>query len=382
MKQVPMGIAMVLGDCLFQLGSITIRAAYHFNKNHQRQSLGSISIPDDINSDEKTSLSYDDRRRNKIFLDEGLPDYVAVAGYIFFSAVSAIFVPQIFPQIRYYHVALLYAVAPIMAFCNSYASGLCDWSLASVYGKLAIFIVGAWVGEAAGGTIAGLAACGVMLMIIGNAAELMHDFKTGYLTLTSPVSMFISQAIGTSIGCLINPLVFLCLEKFVGKEHLGEAGSVFSAPLATAYRGLAVLSVKGLKILPKHSMMFCIAFFFGAFFLDCLAAIAKAKKWKVKSYIPNAMAMAIPFLIGPNIAIDMAMGSLLLVIWKKTNKKSANMLSVVVASGLICGDGLFALPSALLSIFQIEPPICMKFLSNYQTEEMQDHFIPKLATSS
>jgi OPT family oligopeptide transporter len=382
MKQVPMGIAMVLGDCLFQLGSITIRATYHFNKNRQKQSLGGTNTPDDRNSDEQTSLSYDDRRRNKIFLDEGLPDYVAVAGYIFFSTVSAIFVPRIFPQIRYYHVALLYAVAPIMAFCNSYASGLCDWSLASVYGKLAIFIVGAWVGEAAGGTIAGLAACGVMLMIIGNAAELMHDFKTGYLTLTSPLSMFVSQAIGTSLGCLINPLVFLCFEKFVGKDHLGEAGSVFSAPLATAYRGLAVLSVEGIKILPKHSMMFCIAFFFGAFFLDCLAAIAKRKKWKVKSYIPNAMAMAIPFLIGPNIAIDMAMGSLLLVIWKKADKKSANMLSVVVASGLICGDGLFALPSAILSIFQIEPPICMKFLSNYQTEEMQDHFLPKLATSS
>uniref|UniRef100_A0ACD5VFK3 Uncharacterized protein n=1 Tax=Avena sativa TaxID=4498 RepID=A0ACD5VFK3_AVESA len=380
--KVPMGIAMVLGDCLFQLGSISIRAAYHFNKNRKELSLAGTNIADDGNSDEQAPLSYDDRRRNKIFLEEGMPDYVAVAGYVFFSAVSAIFVPRIFPQIRYYHVALLYAVAPIMAFCNSYASGLCDWSLASVYGKLAIFIVGAWVGEASGGTIAGLAACGVMLMIIGNAAELMHDFKTGYLTLTSPLSMFISQAIGTSLGCLINPLVFLCFEKFVGKGHLGEVGSAFSAPLATAYRGLAVLSVEGVKILPKHSMMFCIAFFFGAFFLDCLAAIAKAKKWKIKSYIPNAMAMAIPFLIGPNIAVDMAMGSLLLVIWKKTNKKSANMLSVVVASGLICGDGLFALPSAILSIFQIEPPICMKFLSNYQTEEMQDHFLPKLASAS
>ncbi|KQK03501.1 hypothetical protein BRADI_2g08267v3 [Brachypodium distachyon] len=380
--KVPMGIAMVLGDCLFQLGAITIRAANHFHKNRQEQKLSGASMPDDRNSDEQTSLSYDDCRRSKIFLNEGMPDHVAIAGYILFAAISTIFVPCIFPQIGYYHVVFLYTVAPILAFCNSYASGLCDWSLASVYAKLAIFIVGAWVGEASGGAIAGLAACGVMLMIIGNAAELMHDFKTGYLTLTSPLSMFISQAIGTLLGCLINPLVFMSFQKLVGKEHLGEAGSVFSAPLATAYRGLAVLSVEGIKILPKHSTKFCVAFFFVAFCLDCLTAVAKAKKWKVKKIIPNAMALAIPFLIGPNIAIDMAMGSLLLVIWKKADKKNASTLAVVVASGLICGDGLWALPSAILSIFQIEPPICMKFLSSYQTEEMQEHFLPKLATSS
>ncbi|KAM3329633.1 hypothetical protein ACQJBY_026586 [Aegilops geniculata] len=379
--KVPMGISMVLGDCLFQLGSITIRAANHFHKNRQQRNPGGTNIPADGNSDIQTALSYDERRRNKIFLNEGLPGYVSVAGYILFAAASAIFVPRIFPQMRYYHVAILYAVAPILAFCNSYASGLCDWSLASVYAKLAIFLVGAWVGEASGGAIAGLAACGVMLMIIGNAAELMHDFKTGYLTLTSPLSMFISQVIGTALGCLINPLAFLSFEKLVGKEHLGEAGSVFSAPLATAYRGLAVLSVEGTKILPKHSIEFCVAFFLMAFCLDCLSAVAKAKKWKASNYIPNAMAMAIPFLIAPNIAIDMALGSLLLVIWKKTDKKNANMLAVVVASGLICGDGLWALPSALLSIFQIEPPICMKFLSRHQTEVMREHFLPKVTTS-
>ncbi|XBI17085.1 hypothetical protein VPH35_059211 [Triticum aestivum] len=379
--KVPMGISMVLGDCLFQLGSITIRAANHFHKNRQQRNPGGTNIPADGNSDKQTALSYDEHRRNKIFLNEGLSGYVSVAGYILFAAVSAIFVPRIFPQIRYYHVALLYAVAPILAFCNSYASGLCDWSLAPVYAKLAIFLVGAWVGEASGGAIAGLAACGVMLMIIGNAAELMHDFKTGYLTLTSPLSMFISQAIGTALGCLINPLVFLSFEKLVGKEHLGEAGSAFSAPLATAYRGLAVLSVEGTKILPKHSIEFCVAFFLMAFCLDCLSAVAKAKKWKASNYIPNAMAMAIPFLIAPNIAIDMALGSLLLVIWKKTDKKNANMLAVVVASGLICGDGLWALPSALLSFFQIEPPICMKFLSSHQTKLMREQFLPKVTTS-
>lgn len=249
------------------------------------------------------------------------------------------------------------------------------------YGKLAIFVVGAWVGKASGGAIAGLAACGVMLMIIGDAAELMQDFKTGYLALTSPLSMFISQAVGTTLGCLINPFVFLSFQKLVGKEHLGETGSAYPAPMAVAYRAIAVLSVEGIDTLPRHSLKLCGACFLAVLCLDCLATTAKAKNWRVKGYIPNPMAMAIPFFVGPTFAIDMCVGSLILLIWKRADRQGATMFAIVVASGLICGDGLWVLPSSLLSIFKVQPPICMKYLSSYQSEQMDQHFLPNLATS-
>uniref|UniRef100_A0A6N2M4Z3 Uncharacterized protein n=1 Tax=Salix viminalis TaxID=40686 RepID=A0A6N2M4Z3_SALVM len=34
-----------------------------------------------------------------------------------------------------------------------------------------------------------------------------------------------------------------------------------------------------------------------------------------------------------------------------------------VASGLICGEGLWTLPEAVLALAQVKPPICMKFPS-------------------
>jgi uncharacterized oligopeptide transporter (OPT) family protein len=118
-----------------------------------------------------------------------------------------------------------------------------------------------------------------------------------------------------------------------------------------------------------------------ALLVDGLAAAAAANKWRINGYIPNIMAMTIPFFVGPTFTIDMCLGSLILIFWRRADKQSANLLSIVVASGLICGDGLWTLPSSLLAMFKVQPPICMKFLTAYQNEEMQRHFVPNLTTS-
>uniref|UniRef100_A0A0E0JG57 Metal-nicotianamine transporter n=1 Tax=Oryza punctata TaxID=4537 RepID=A0A0E0JG57_ORYPU len=382
---VPMGVAMVLGDCLFQLGAISVKAAQHYRKGRQEQKLAVDGAADDgvgggcgpDDDEHKWHAKYDERRRNQVFLNDGIPDHFAVAGYVALAALSTALVPRIFPQIRYHHVAVCYAVAPLLAFCNSYTSGLMDWSLATVYGKLAIFVVGASVGAASGGVIAGLAACGVMMVVIGDAAELMHDFKTAYLTLTSPVSMFASQAIGTALGCVVNPGVFLTFQWLAGADHpLGDSGSTYMAPMAIAYRGIAVLSVEGVGTLPRHSITLCATCFAVAVFLDTAGAVARAMRWRVGGWVPNPMAMAIPFFVGPTFAIDMCVGSLLLMAWRRVDKQGAATLAVVVASGLICGEGLWTLPSAVLAMLKVQPPICMKFLSRYQSQQMWQHFVP------
>jgi hypothetical protein len=35
-----------------------------------------------------------------------------------------------------------------------------------------------------------------------------------------------------------------------------------------------------------------------------------------------------------------------------------------VASGLICGEGLWTLPAAILALAKIKPPICMNFVAS------------------
>jgi uncharacterized oligopeptide transporter (OPT) family protein len=47
-----------------------------------------------------------------------------------------------------------------------------------------------------------------MIGIVSTASDLTQDFKTGYMTLASPRSMFVSQVIGTAMGCVVAPSVF------------------------------------------------------------------------------------------------------------------------------------------------------------------------------
>ncbi|CAA2960921.1 probable metal-nicotianamine transporter YSL7 [Olea europaea subsp. europaea] len=67
-----------------------------------------------------------------------------------------------FPPHKWYYIVIIYIFAPPLAFCNAYGCGLTDWSLAITYGKLAIFVIGAWAGASHGGVLAGLADCGVI----------------------------------------------------------------------------------------------------------------------------------------------------------------------------------------------------------------------------
>jgi hypothetical protein len=45
----------------------------------------------------------------------------------------------------------------------------------------------------------------------------------------------------------------------------------------------------------------------------------------------------------------------------------------VFASGLICGDGLFSIPYALLTRYDVTPPMCVKFISRVQNKMLDDY---------
>lgn len=301
--------------------------------------------------------SFDDKRRNELFLKDQIPKTVAFGGYAVVAAITTVCLPFIIPQLKWYYILVAYIFAPVLAFCNAYGSGLTDWSLATTYGKLAIFVFGAWAGASHGGVLAGLAACGVMMSIVGTASDLMQDFKTGYLTLASPRSMFVSQVIGTAMGCVIAPCVFWLFYK---SFNIGASDGAYPAPYTIMYRNMAILGVDGLSSLPKHCLTLCYISFAAAFAINLIKDLVPKK---VAKFIPIPMAVAIPFYLGPYPAIDMFIGSVILFFWERMNKAEAQAFGPAVASGLMCGDGLWALPQAVLSLANVSPPICMKFLS-------------------
>ncbi|KAH9685656.1 metal-nicotianamine transporter YSL3 [Citrus sinensis] len=308
-------IALILGDGLYNF----LKVAYFTGKNIQAARTRNNNI--NTTSDNQNSQSLHDLQRNEIFIRESIPLWLACVGYIIFSIISIIIIPLMFLQLKWYFVVVAYLLAPILSFCNAYGAGLTDMNMAYNYGKVALFVLAALSGKE-NGVVAGLVGCGLIKSIVSISSDLMHDFKTGHLTLTSPRSMLLSQAIGTAIGCVVAPLSFFL---FYRAFDVGNPDREYKAPYAIVYRNM---------------------------------------QFSVFKASPRCLGIACSFVMGAYFAIDMCVGSLIVFVWQKLNKKKADLMIPAVASGLICGDGLWILPSSILALAKIRPPICMKFLAS------------------
>ncbi|XXG49826.1 hypothetical protein AAC387_Pa02g3891 [Persea americana] len=346
-------ISLILGDGLYNLIKIIVMTVKEIS-NARTTKQSNLPVFNEFQDGESSKLAMEEKLKDVTFLKDSIPTWFAISGYVGLAAISTATIPIIFPPVGWYFVLASYIVAPALAFCNSYGCGLTDWNLASTYGKIGLFIFASLIGKN-GGVIAGLAACGVMMSIVSTAADLMQDFKTGYLTLSSAMSMFVSQLVGTGMGCVIAPLTFWL---YWTAFDIGSPDGPYKAPYAIIFREMAILGVEGFSALPKHCMAICCVFFVAALVINLFRDVTPKK---VSQFIPIPMAMAIPFYIGAYFAIDMFVGTVILFIWERMNRKEAEDYAGAVASGLICGDGIWTIPSAILSIFKINPPICMYF---------------------
>ncbi|XP_047311067.1 metal-nicotianamine transporter YSL3-like [Impatiens glandulifera] len=344
-------IALILGDGLYNFIKILFFTCRSIYGQLKKRKLRTFPV------EEEEYASQTDLPRNEAFIREGIPLWVACTGYLVFSIISIMVIPQMFPVLKWYYVVITYLIAPSLSFCNAYGTGLTDMNMSYNYGKVALFVLSAMVGKESGGVVAGLIGCGLIKSMVSISSDLMHDLKTAHLTLTSPRSMLISQAIGTAIGCIVAPLTFFLFYKAF---DVGNPDGEYKAPYALIYRNMAILGVEGFSALPTHCLQLCYGFFGFAVLANLIRDLGPMK---VRELVPLPMAMAVPFLVGAYFAIDMCVGSLVVFILNRLNRTKAASMIPAIASGLICGDGLWILPSSVLALAGVKPPICMKFWS-------------------
>uniref|UniRef100_A0A2P2PMY8 Oligopeptide transporter n=1 Tax=Rhizophora mucronata TaxID=61149 RepID=A0A2P2PMY8_RHIMU len=340
-------VALILGDGLYNFIKIMSLTLINIHGKIRKKNHNS-----DANEQDKP---LEDLKQNELFLRETIPMWIGVVGYIVFAILSIIVVPIIFPQLKWYYVVVAYILAPSLAFCNAYGAGLTDMNMAYNYGKVALFVLAALSGKE-DGVVAALAGCGIIKSVVSVACILMQDFKTAHLTCTSPRAMFLSQVIGTTIGCMVTPLSFFL---YYRAFDIGNPNGEFKAPYALIYRNMAILGVEGFSALPHHCLQLCYGFFAFAVAVNLVRDISPKN---VGQWLPLPMVMAVPFLVGAYFAFDMCIGSLIVFAWQKVNTKKAEVMVPAVASGLICGEGLWTLPAAILALAKIKPPICMQFV--------------------
>ncbi|XP_062226299.1 probable metal-nicotianamine transporter YSL16 [Phragmites australis] len=339
-------IALLMGDGLYNFVKVIAVTVKSIGERSNRRSLNRVVDAD--------TMALDDMQRNEVFNSDNIPTWLAYTCYAVLSVIAVITIPFMFRQVKWYYVIVAYVLAPALGFCNAYGTGLTDMNMGYNYGKIALFVFAAWAGKD-NGVIAGLVGCGLVKQVVLISADLMHDFKTAHLTLTSPRSMLVGQAIGTLMGCIIAPLTFFLFYKAF---DVGNPDGYWKAPYALIYRNMAILGVEGFSALPRHCLQLCAVFFAFAVLANLARDLLPRRYGR---FVPLPMAMAVPFLVGASFAIDMCVGSLVVFAWHKLDNKKAALLLPAVASGLICGDGIWTFPSSLLALAKVKPPICMKF---------------------
>ncbi|CAL5430085.1 unnamed protein product [Camellia sinensis] len=346
-----LSIALLLGDGIYNFIKVICITFLSIHGRLKQKNLKSAA------EEESSVKSLDILKQNEVFIRESIPLWVGASGYILFTVISVIVIPFIFPEVKWYYVIMSYLLAPSLAFCNAYGAGLTDINMSYNYGKVGLFALAALAGKQHG-VVAGLAGCGLMKSVISVSCILMQDLKTGHLTLTSPRTMLVSQAIGTAIGCVVSPLCFLLFYKAF---DVGNPNGEYKAPYAVIYRNIAILGVQGFSALPYHCLQLCYGFFAFAVGINLVKDVSPPR---IGKWMPLPMAMAVPFLVGAYFSIDMCVGTLIVFVWHKLNPKKAELMVPVVASGLICGEGLWTLPASILSLAGVNPPMCMKFLAS------------------
>ncbi|TVU46840.1 hypothetical protein EJB05_06411, partial [Eragrostis curvula] len=341
-------IALIMGDGIYHFVKVLGVTVMSLHQRSKRRQNKHREASDD------NGVAIDDLMHDDAFNRDTIPAWLAYTGYALLSVVAVVAIPMMFRQVRWYYVILAYALAPVLGFSNSYGTGLTDINMAYNYGKVALFIFAAWAGRD-DGVVAGLVVCGLVKLLVLMSADLMHDFKTAHLTLTSPRSMLAAQAIGTAMGCVLSPLTFFL---FYRAFDVGNPDGYYKVPYALIYRNMAILGVQGFSALPRHCLSLSVGFFTFAVLTNVLRDVLPTQYGR---FVPLPTAMAMPFLVGANFAIDMVIGSVVVFAWNRVNAKEAALLIPAVASGLICGDGIWTFPSSLLSLAKIKPPICLKF---------------------
>lgn len=303
-----------------------------------------------------TGSALETRVRDHVFLSDTIPPWISAAGYVSLGVLGAAVIPMCFAAVRWYHVVIGFLMAPLMSLPVSFGMGLTDWDVSSTFSKLAIFLYAAYVGVQAGGVITGLAMAGVFLSATSTSATLMQDFKTGYLCKCAPRAMFIAQLAGATAGALLAPLTFAM---FWATGKVADPNGPYPAPYAGIFRAMAIFGTRGISVLPRYCGWLMLAFFIGALLLNLARDLLPPR---VGRYIPLALAMAIPGILGAYLGIAMALGSLVVWLWEwRAGAEAAELYAPAVASGLIVGDGIFSIPLSLAGMLGVSAPLCMAF---------------------
>ena len=177
------------------------------------------------------------------------------------------------------------------------------------------------------------------------AGDMMHDLKTGYLLGASPRKQLVAQLVGVGAGILV------CVPIYVLFDTVYEIGGEdLPAPAAHAWRAMAEVLSEGVSAMPDNALS---AVLVGLVFGALLPIGRRLLPKDAQDYVPSALAMGIAFIVPAYYSVSMFIGAVIYQAWMRFDGSSARALGFSVASGLIAGEGLMGVVTAVLKLLGI-----------------------------
>ena len=173
------------------------------------------------------------------------------------------------------------------------------------------------------------------------AADLLHDMKTGLMIGASPRLQAMAQIFGVMAGSLAGSAAYLILIPDPRNMLLTPE---WPAPAVAAWKAVAEIFVKGLDAMPEGAV--------GAMAIGGAIGIASAVADKtlpkrIARYLPSGAAVGLAFTIPGYYPISMFIGGLAAVIATRYARNWAERFLIVLAAGVVAGESLTGVTLAI-----------------------------------
>jgi uncharacterized oligopeptide transporter (OPT) family protein len=196
-----------------------------------------------------------------------------------------------------------------------------------------------------GNATANLMAANVTGGAASQCADMLHDMKTGALLGAWPRHLAVAQLFGAVSGALAGSAAYLLLVPDPSKMLLTDE---WPAPAVAQWKAVAEVFKEGFDKMPSGTPgALLVAGVLGV----VLAVLEKVLPQRARRWVPSPAALGLALVIPAYYSISIFMGAILALVVARVVPRWSSRFSIVVASGIIAGEGLtgvvFAVKSAL-----------------------------------
>lgn len=173
-----------------------------------------------------------------------------------------------------------------------------------------------------------------------HAADLLTDLKSAKILGTSPRAMFWGQLYGVFAGAIFVVPAWHLLIK--GPE---DFGTVWPAPAAQAWKGVAVMLSKGLAHMHPTAQQAIVA----GGLLGIVIVLLERYVPRTKAWLPSAAGLGLGFTTPGANSVSMFIGALIALVLLRRNPKAEEAI-IPASSGVIAGESLTAVFVRLLAV--------------------------------